>query len=257
MGRAEAPRATFPDPRPTFPEPLAIAEARARMPSIQFVPGPRANSLAEPPPTALYLPGVSRDHRFYDGPEIVGALAERMNVVAVGYPYQEQRPENIKDERPQTKEAITGALARAAEAVELLNRLQSGEGTLHIVAKSGGSKFTLAYLREHPEISKRVRLTILGLPPNNDDNVMAFDMPLQGLTVIQGELDQHLSPENAQNHLSGFREKLGFDPVLLRVKGDHSFRGENQDKNNFDVLPEHLPEVLEILKNLELERHRE
>jgi len=240
MGRAEAPRGTF-------LEPLAIAEARKLMPSMRYACGPGPDS-----DTVLFLPGGSRSPNHYEGPPLVSGLAEQRNVIAVGYPYQEERSREIIDQSPQRGD-FAGAAARAAEAIELLDKLQSGKGTLHIVAKSGGSMFTLAYLRDHPEISARTVLTVLGLPFDKSvPQSMAFDMQLQGLTIIQGERDQYFTPESAREYVTNYKDVLGCEPVVIGVKGDHSFRGENQDKNNFDVLPEHLPEVLEILRGLSL-----
>ena len=228
-------------------EPKAITEARSHMPSIQY----RLN-LRPGAPTLLFLPGASRDHLHYEGPSIVEKLTTNNSVVAVGYPYQEERSPDVVDQKPNPQDR-PGASQRTADAIELLDTLQNKQGDLHLVVKSVGVVHVLAYLREHPEISQRTMLTVLGLPFNkNAPEQTSFDTRLKGLNIIQGEQDRFFTPDKATEYVKQYAQQLGCNPVVIGVGGDHSYRGESQEKEGWTSLPEHLPEVLGALGKLRI-----
>jgi hypothetical protein len=193
------------------------------------------------------LPGASRDHLHYEGPTIVDRLAVNNNVVAVGYPYQEERSPDIVDQKPEPQDR-QGASQRASDAIELLDTLQNKQGDLHLVVKSVGVVHVLAYIREHPEISQRTMLTVLGLPFNkNAPGQTSFDTRFKGLNIIQGEQDRFFTPDKAAEYVQQYTQELGCTPNVISVGGDHSYRGESQEKEDWSNLPEYLPEVLEAL----------
>ena len=240
MNKQEAAKAIQPEPR-------LVTEARARMPSIQY-----RHNLRPGAPTLLFLPGASRDHLHYEGPVIVDRLAVDNNVIAVGYPYQEKRSRDIVDQKPEPQDR-SGASQRAADAIELLDTLQSKQGDLHLVVKSVGVLHALAHLRQHPDISERTMLTVLGLPfYKKAPEQTAFDTRLKSLQIIQGEQDRFFTPDKATEYVQQYAQQLGCNPTVIGVGGDHSYRGETQEKEDWSNLPEHLPELLRVLSGFKL-----
>ena len=229
------------------PEPRAVTEARGRMPSIQY-----RHNLRPGAHTVLFLPGASRDHLHYEGPVVVDRLAVDNNVIAVGYPYQEIRSPDVVDQKPEQRDWVE-ASQRVTDAIELLNTLQSKQGDIHLVVKSVGVVHVLAYLREHPEISQRTMLTVLGLPfYEKAPKRTAFDTRLKGLAIIQGKQDRFFTPDKATEYVQQYAQQLGCNPTVIGVGGDHSYRGESQEKEGWTSLPEHLPEVLGALGKLRI-----